>query len=291
MEKPITLQGRELDTTDIQFIRRLIEENPRWSRRKISIALSEAWNWRNAKGDLKDMACRSLLVKLHNKNYVQLPDRRQKPSNRMTTRIIPEVTHNTDPIEQRLKELRPIKIINVHLHKEYDSLYSCLLSRYHYLGYSSPVGENMKYLILDSVNRPLACLLFGSAAWSSTDRDTYIGWDSTTRKRNINLTTNNTRFLILPWVSTPHLASHILASVSRRIAQDWVERYGHGVYLLETFVEQDRFKGTCYIAANWCFAGQTKGRSRNDKKNTLSVPVKAIYLYPLNKKYRAILNA
>lgn len=291
MDEIVRLQGRELAPTDIEFVRQLIANNSTWSRRQISIALSEAWDWRNAKGDLKDMASRTLLVKLHKRGHIELPPRRQTPSNRMTQRQITHVLHDTAPIEQPLKTLRPLKVIQVHQHEAYEALYSTLLSAHHYLGYRSPVGENAKYLILDNRDRPLACLLFGSSAWSSADRDVYIGWDREARQRNLNYTTNNTRFLILSWVKVPHLASHILGLISRQIKLDWEERYGHPVYLLETFVQQDRFKGICYQAANWQQVGQTKGLSRNSTRHTSKVPIKSIYLYPLVADYREKLAA
>jgi hypothetical protein len=141
----------------------------------------------------------------------------------------------------------------------------------------------MKYLVFDNNRRPLACLLFGSAAWSCAARDDFIGWDRDTRINHLRLVTNNTRFLILPWVKIPHLASHLLSLITRRIINDWRNKYGHGLLLLETFVEVDRFRGTCYKAANWRCAGLTKGRSRNDRYTSLHVPVKAVYLYPLVK--------
>ena len=291
MNKNVRLQGRELAPSDIEFIRQLIANHPLWSRRQISIALSEAWDWRNAKGDLKDMASRTLLVKLHERGYIELPARRQTPSNRMTQRQIQVEFHDTSSIEQALKALRPLKVIQVHQHKEYEALYSTLLCTYHYLGYRSAVGENAKYLVLDKLDRPLACLLFGASAWSTADRDVYIGWDQQARQRNLNFTTNNTRFLILPWVKVAHLASHILGLISRQVKQDWEERYGHPVYMLETFVQQDRFKGTCYQAANWQHVGQTQGRSRNDRQGLLHVPIKSIYVYPLVADYRQKLAA
>lgn len=290
MKDILKLQGRDLAACDINFVRQLISTHPGWSRRRLSIALSEAWDWRNARGDLKDMASRTLLVKLHDRGHIKLPPRRQQPSNRMTQRQIQHVLHDITPIEQPLKALRPLNVINVHQDKRYDALYNCLLSSHHYLGFSSPVGENMKYLVLDNQDRPLACLLFGSSAWSCADRDASIGWDQATRQHNLNLTTNNTRFLILPWLTVPHLASHILGLISRRINQDWHARYGHPVYLLETFVDQ-RFKGTCYQAANWRHVGETRGRSRNDRDNCLQVPIKSIYLYPLVADYQTRLGA
>ena len=289
MNQVVTLQGRELARTDIDFIRELIAENPAWSRRQLSIALSMAWQWRNANGVLKDMACRSLLVKLHDRGQIELPARRQTPTSRMAKRNIADITHDTALIEQPLKTLRPLNIIDVRRHRDYEPLYSCLLSRYHYLGYTSSVGENMKYLLVDCVGRPLACLLFGSSAWSCASRDDFIGWDSATRRQNIHLTTNNTRFLIFPWVRVAHLASHILALISRRISEDWVLRYGHDVCLLETFVDKARFAGTCYRAANWQHVGNTRGRSRNDRHTQMKVPVKSVFLYPLVPNYQTLL--
>lgn len=282
----VTLQGRQLTRADIDFVRQLITDHPAWSRRQLSIGLSTAWQWRNAKGDVKDMACRSLLVKLHERDYIQLPPRRQTPSRRMARRI-PDVAHDTSPIHQSLAALRPLRVINVHRDQDNEPLFSCLLSRYHYLGYTSSVGENMKYLVVDRGGRPLACLLFGSSAWSCVSRDAAVGWDRASRQRNLQFTTNNTRFLIFPWVRVPHLASHLLALISRRISQDWLSRYGHSVYLLETFVDSARFAGTCYRAANWQHVGHTRGRSRNDRHNRIKVPIKSVYLYPLVTDYQA----
>jgi hypothetical protein len=144
-------------------------------------------------------------------------------------------------------------------------------------------------MVFDGKQNPLACLLFGSAAWKCAPRDEFIGWNAETRKTNLHLATNNMRFLILPWVRVPHLASHILGRVARRIGADWEKRYGHPVYLLETFVERHCFQGICYQAANWIYVGQTKGRSRNGRPD-LKVPVKDIYLYPLTKRFRHLLS-
>lgn len=290
MNQVVTLQGRELTCADINFIRQLIAQNPKWSRRRLSIELSTAWQWRNAGGALKDMACRSLLVKLHDRAVIELPPRRQTPTSRMTMRSVPDIAHDTALIDRPLKILRPLRVIDVHSCSDYEPLYSSLLSRYHYLGYTSSVGENMKYLVVDRAGRPLACLLFGSPAWSCASRDDFIGWDSATRRQNIHLTTNNTRFLIFPWIKVPHLASHILGLISRRISEDWTVRYGHGICLLETFVDRTRFAGTCYRAANWRQVGHTRGRSRNDRYTQIQVPIKSVLLYPLTPDYRLKLH-
>lgn len=286
----MVMQGRELTHADVDFVRALIAENPAWSRRRLSVELSKVWGWRNGKGVLKDMACRSLLVKLHERKYIELPARRQMPTSRMTARRIPDVAHDTSVIHHRLAALRPLNVIVVYRDSSYERLFSCLLSRYHYLGYKSPVGENMKYLVSDGSGRPLACLLFGSSAWSCASRDEFIGWDRDARRRNIHLTTNNARFLVLPWVTVPHLASHVLAMISRRVSQDWMSHYGHGVYLLETFVDRARFAGTCYRAANWRLVGETRGRGRNDRYTRQQVPVKSVFAHTLTPDWRARLH-
>ena len=160
------------------------------------------------------------------------------------------------------------------------------LTRNHYLGYNRTVGESMKYLIRDCADRLLACILLGSAAWKTAPHDTFIGWDRKVREKNLGYVTNNMRFLILPWVRVPLLASHILSRISRRISKDWMTRYGHPIYLLETFVDRSLFRGICYKAANWILVGQTKGRTRNDRNSTIKVSVKDIYVYPLDKDFR-----
>jgi len=170
-------------------------------------------------------------------------------------------------------------------------LFNGLLGRYHYLGHRNTVGENLRYLVRDRMGRPVACALFGSAAWKCADRDAFLGWDRATRERNLQRLTNNTRFLVLPWVVVPHLASHVLGLIARRIRADWQSKYGHPVHALETFVDRDRFKGTCYQAANWLRLGATRGRTRNDREHRIRATVKDVYLYPLVEDFRRQLCA
>jgi hypothetical protein len=168
------------------------------------------------------------------------------------------------------------------------ALFENLLHRHHYLSYRSPVGENLQYLVSDRQGRPLACVLFGAAAWQCADRDAYIGWDAATRGQGLPLIANNSRFLIIPWVGVPSLASHLLSRIARRLSGDWQRKYGHPIYLLETFVQRDRFTGCCYRAANWRHVGQTKGRSRQNRPDgrPYRLPVKDVYLYPLHPHFR-----
>ncbi len=284
MEKEIRIQGRDLGENDIQLINDLIDKNSSFSRRQLSIELCKQWNWCNAKGLLKDMASRSLMLKLDRLNLIQLPPRRRDPVNRMRQKKIAFVEHDKTPIECSLKEVLPLKLINVHDYRKVDGLFSYLMHQYHYLGYKGSVGENMKYVILDRYNRVLGLMLFGSAAWSAEKRDHFIGWSVREKESKLQLITNNTRFLILPWVNIKYLASHILSQIGKRVAEDWVKRYGHPVVLLETFVDRQRFQGTCYRAANWIKVGETKGRSRNDRHKKIKVPLKDIYLYPLTRR-------
>jgi hypothetical protein len=190
-----------------------------------------------------------------------------------------------------LAELTPLTLVIAKPGSFENKSFVHYLAQYHYLGFQRTVGENIKYLVRDQHGRDLACVLFGSAAWKTAPRDAFIGWSDTQRQGNINLLTNNTRFLILPWVSVPHLASHILGLILRQLRTDWLSKYGHPVHLVETFVEQNRFRGTCYRAANWRCVGQTRGRSRQDRYTTLRVPIKDIYLYPLIQDFRRELCA
>jgi hypothetical protein len=287
MGETTRVQGREITEDDIELVRRLITANPSWNRTQLSKELCLLWNWRAAKGQLKDMACRTLLSKLEQRGYITLPA--QQTAGRGCRKVsIPYVPHKTVPIACSLSDLEPVTI---QLVEDAGLLerFQCLLARYHYLGFRCTVGENIKYLVFDREQNSLACVLFGSAAWKCAPRDEFIGWDAETRRANLHLVTNNMRFLILPWVRVPHLASHILGRVARRISSDWMEKYGHPIYLLETFVERDCFRGICYQAANWIYIGQTKGRSRNGHPD-LKVPIKDIYLYPLTKRFRDLLS-
>ena len=284
----MVIQGRSVSEEDIAQIQELMRSNPNWHRTQLSRGLCQEWGWVNHRGQVKDMACRALLLKLEALGYLTLPKRQSACPNAYRNRVIQDVFHETTPIEGFLKDLMPLSI-EVVRGKGSLSLFAFLLSRYHYLGYRGSVGENIKYLVFDCRGRPLSCVLFGSAAWKVGCRDRYIGWDGVQRPKRLHLMTNNMRFLVLPWVRVPHLASHVLSRIVRRIGDDWKRIYGHDVVLLETFVDVSRFRGTCYRAANWRYVGRTKGRSRNDRYATIRVPQKDVYLYPLRSGFREVL--
>jgi hypothetical protein len=232
------------------------------------------------------MACRTLLLKLERSGQIQLPPRRAGRPNERGYRPVAELAHDRTPIECDLKSLQPLRIEPLKAGDPRLTLFKFLLQRYHYLGLRSCVGETIKYLVEDCQGRLLACLLFAAAAWKVQARDRFIGWDGGARQRNLFLLANNTRFLILRWVRVPSLASHLLGRLCRRLSDDWRQKYGHPIYLLETFVQRERFRGVCYKAAGWVHVGVTTGRSRNDVHANLIVPVKDIYLHPLTADFR-----
>jgi hypothetical protein len=285
-----TIQGRRIGGGEVAEIQGLIESHPQWSRRQLSRILAERWQWYAASGQLKDMAARTLLLKLQERGLIALPPRRQTPSPRGLDTVgdlfdsLP-----LEPVVASLSSLRPLQI-QVLRPKEPDyRLFQRYLRQHHYLGHRGPVGENLSYLIRSRAGVDLACLLFGAAAWQCAPRDHWIGWSAEQRAQGLPFIANNGRFLILPWVIVPHLASHLLSQIARRIAGDWQGRYGHSIDLLETFVQRDRFQGTCYQAANWIQVGQTTGRTRQSQRyrdNAVHAPVKDIYLYALSSDAR-----
>jgi hypothetical protein len=287
MDKPLDIQGRQLSSGDLDQIRNLISENPDWHRTRLSRELCGIWNWRRPNGGLKDMACRELLRKLESRRLLTLPEARHEGHRK---RKIHPIEHDRQPIDVRLPDLIPLRTEEVSSDSDGSALFSYLVKEYHYLGYESPVGENMKYLVRSRDGRLIGCLLFGSASWKVEARDRTVGWNLESRKRNLLFLTNNTRFLILPWVTVKNLASHILSLVLNRLNHDWRKKYHHDILSVETYVDSSRFRGTCYQAANWQFVGQTKGRSRQDRHRNLNVPVKDIYLYPLHRNWKTLLQ-
>jgi hypothetical protein len=286
MEQGTLVQGRTLSTEDIGFIRQLISDHPDWHRTRLSQEVCRCWNWINGQGHFKDMAARSLLRKLDAKGLIRLPAPVRSANNAFRHRSDSLIDVDQIPITEGLSEIAPIGVVCVQ-EPGHARLFRGLLQAHHYLGYSGPVGENLRYLVFDREERPLACLLFGAPAWRVADRDRFIGWNDAARKQGLSRIANNMRFLILPWVRVEHLASHLLGQVRRRLSADWRNKYGHPIDLLETFVEEDRYRGTCYAAANWIRVGQTTGRSRNDRHKRLQVPVKSVWLYPLGKHFRS----
>ena len=278
----IHVQGRDISAGDIALIEDLINSHPNWSRTRLSRELCLCWNWRNDAGNLKDMSCRMLLLKLEKMGYMELPPGIHSGNNNERNKIVEPVLHSKELISEDIKELLPLQICVVERADGYDlKLFKYFISAYHYLGWRGPVGEHLKYLVLDNQSRPLACLMFGASAWKIEARDRFIGWSPKSRVRNLCFIANNNRFLILPWIKVKCIASHILGLISRRISGDWQKKYNHEIYMLETFVEDNRFLGTSYKASNWVYLGKTLGRGRNDIKKEYRLPIKSIWVYVL----------
>lgn len=281
-------RGREIRPEDILYIRALIERHPNESRRKLSARLCEAWQWRQSNGALRDMVCRGMLLMLERAGQIALPPVSYVRHNPLAKRPRPEpMLIDTTPIEEPLRNLQPLKFEQVRRTSQ-GSLFNSLMEQHHYLGYEQPVGEHLKYLVWAD-GRPIACMAWSSAPRHLASRDNYIGWDAAARRSNIRFIAYNTRFLILPWVRVEHLASHILGRMAARISADWQQLYGHPVYFLETFVDPERFRGTCYRAANWVLLGRTTGRGKQSNSYVPNRSIKEVLALPLTKRFRELL--
>ncbi len=282
-------RGREIRAEEIVFIRRLIAEHPRASRRALSSKLCEAWQWKQANGAPRDMVCRGLLLMLHRAGQIELPRVRFTPPNPLARRPQPApVLMDTTPLHGPLSQLRPLHFQQVRRTGD-EPVFNSLIEHHHYLGYEQPVGEHLKYLVW-AQGRPVACLAWSSAPRHLGSRDRFIGWSAEARRRNIRFLAYNSRFLILPWVQVEHLASHLLGCMARVLSDDWERIYGHPIYFLETFVDPERFRGTCYRASNWVLLGRTTGRGKDDQTNRPNRSIKEVLGYPLTPRFRQLLQ-
>lgn len=282
-------RGRSVTSEEISFIRQLITDHPRLSRWKLSRQLCEAWQWKQANGALRDMVCRGLLLMLDRAGEIQLPPVKRVVRNRLAQRERPEpVIPDNRPVRGSLRDLQPLEFVQVRRTAE-EPLFNSLLEQYHYLGYEQPVGEHLKYLV-KAGGQVIACLAWSSAPRHLKLRDRYLGWSEDARQRNVRLLAYNTRFLILPWVRVPHLASHVLGRMAKLVPQDWQQRYAHPIYWLETFIDTSRFAGTCYRAANWQAIGTTQGRGHRAPTLAQTRPVKRMLGLPLHRKFRELLQ-
>ncbi len=290
MDATLRYRGRTIHDTDVVFIRELIAAHPTASRRVLSTKLCEAWDWVQPNGALRDMVCRGLMLELHRRGRIELPPVRKVPPNNVVRREAPHRCEvDTTPIRGSLAELRPLEFRQVRWTAA-ESLFAALIEEHHYLGYTRPVGEHLKYIIY-SGSRPVACFAWSSAPRHLGPRDRHIGWSAEARRRNIRGVAYNTRYLILPWVEVPHLASHLLGRMVRVLSRDWPRIYGHPIYFLETFVDPGRFRGTCYRAANWVDLGWTTGRGKDAPTKRPNRPLKQVLGYALTGRFRERLAA
>jgi len=287
MDTAIHYRGQTVGAAEVAFIRQLITDHPTASRRQLSTLLCQAWNWVQPNGVLKTMVCRSLMLQLHRAGLIILPPQRQHPANPLAQRHRPSAAAlplSWAPLPPTLAALGPIELRQVRRTTE-EPLCEGLLAQYHYLAYTQPVGEHLKYLAW-ARGTPVACLAWSSAPRHLEPRDQFIGWTAAQRRRRLHLLAYNTRYLILPWARVPHLASHLLARMARVLSADWQRLYAHPIYWLETFIDPARFASTCYRAANWIDLGVTTGRGKDDQTNRSHLPLKELWGYPLVPDFR-----
>ena len=281
----IKYQGRVATSEDVAFINKLIAENPDDSRCALSKKLCKAWGWVQPNGALRDMVCRGFMLQLHRAGYIKLPPRRCTPNNPLLNRKKPvKIKIDETAVSTSLSGLQALEFRQVRRTPS-EKLFNSLIEQYHYLGYCHPVGEHLKYIVF-AQQRPIACLSWSSAARHIGCRDRFIGWSKDVRQKNLSLIAYNSRFLLLPWVRISHLASHILGRMVKILSSEWETIYNHPIYFLETFVDKERFRGTCYRAANWILIGETTGRGKNDQTNKPNRSIKAVWGYPLSKNFR-----
>jgi hypothetical protein len=285
METVLRYRGRAIEPDDVRCVRALIAARPEASRRALSIELCRAWGWVQDNGALRDAVCRGLLLALHRGGHIELPA--PKPTmrgNAWARRRPAPVAVDTTPIACSLGELGAVALRQARRTDD-ESLVNSLVAHHHYLGYRQPVGEHLKYLVVAG-ERPIGCFLWSSAPRHLAPRDTFLGWTPAQRTRNLRYVAYQTRFLILPWVRVPHLASHLLGRMSAQLSADWEKVYAHPIYFTETFVDPERNRGTCYRAANWTPLGLTKGRGKDDHTNRQNRSLKLLFGYPLVRDFR-----
>ncbi len=280
--------GRVFTCQEIDRIRQLIAVEPKRNRLQLSKIVCEQFQWLRPDGRLKDMSCRVAMLRMHHDGLICLPTPQKKNGNGKTRPKISCASDPQKPISLPAGQLGHLLFRPISTKKD-SYLWNELIERYHYLGHKPLPGAQIRYLVFSSSHGLLAALGFGAAAWKVAPRDHFIGWTTQQRVSNLHLIVNNARFLILPWVTSKNLASRILSGVAKQLPHDWQSRYNYTPVLLETFVQKDRFKGTCYRAANWSLLGQTKGRGKLDRYNKYSLPIKDIFVYPLSKSFKSIL--
>jgi uncharacterized protein DUF4338 len=286
MDWVLRYRGKNVTTTEVQFIKELIVAHPSLSRRRLSTKLCQAWNWVQANGQLRTMVCRGLMLALHRAGWIELPPVRQVSINPLGQRRkpAPVLDLSWQSIQSTVPELGPIEIRQVRRTPD-EKLFASLMQAHHYLAYTQPVGEHLKHLVY-ARGTPLACLAWSSAPRHLAPRDRFIGWSKEQRKAGLGGIAYNSRFLILPWAKVPHLASHVLARVAPVVSADWQKLYQHPIYLLETFIDPGRFRGSCYRAANWIYLGQSTGRGKADLTHRANRSLKELWVYPLTRDFR-----
>jgi len=279
--------ARYFSVEDIQTIRDLIAQNPKLQRSALSRKLCQLWGWTKPNGELKDMTCRVALLRIQADGLIELPPSRIGVVRKRAHFPSTCASDAQAPIRQPVHEL-PRITLQVVSGKSTSLLWNEYMARYHYLGYAAMSGSQIRYNAFAG-EQLVACISFCACAWKLKDRERHIGWSEEQRQRNLQLVINNARFLVLPWIESKGLASKILSLAARQLPRDWKHRYGFEPVLLETFVEYERHKGTCYKAANWVNVGRTAGRGKKSTSHKVLIPAKDIWLYPLRKNFSTLL--
>lgn len=283
--------GHQVTDSELALIKEMTEEFWGISRTELAETLCELLEWKRPNGRLKGVECRQFLEELEAQSVVRLPKPRQgKPKGARAKAGRSEPGEAQQSIKGKLRELGEVTLVKVESREDRE-LWKELVDRYHYLGFKTPFGAYLRYLIRtdDPETRTLGCLQFSSPAWALEQRDRWIGWDPETRKARLQWVVQNSRFLLLPWIEVKGLASHVLSKAAGQVVVDWEEAFKCRPVLLETFVDQERYTGTCYRAANWTYLGETKGRGRMDRENQHKEAVRSIFVLPLTRRFRTIL--
>jgi hypothetical protein len=276
---------RAVTAEEVQFLRELIAAHPWESRYRLSILVCEAWDWRRPNGSLCDQICRSQMLELERAGLIRLPAVRFKVRNPLAHRRRPRpVSVNRTPVCMSLRELGALRFEQVR-RTPWEGVFNWLLESEHPLGYSQPVGQALKFLVFAGL-QPVALFAWSSAPRHLGPRDRHIGWSQEQRLKNIRYVAYQTRYLIPSWVQVPHLASHLLARMTRMLPAEWQKVYGHPVYFAETFVDPATHRGICYRAANWLFLGRTQGLGKDSRSKKPNRSIKEVLGLPLTADYR-----
>jgi hypothetical protein len=289
-DSPRRYCGRNFTGAEIEWLRGLINSDRGLRRAALSRIFCEKVNWIRPDGRLKDMSCRVAMLRMERDGLIKLPPPRSGNGNGSIRPPATSLSNPRLPLCCPAGQLGELALEPVRTRTE-SRLWNELIERHHYLGYTPVPGAQIRYLVYSEADHLLAALGFGASAWQTAARDTFIGWTSEQRQRNLHLVVNNSRFLIMPWITCPNLASRILGAAARRLPGDWSSRYNYRPAMLETFVETGRFRGTCYRAANWLHVGQTTGRGKLEKSKQGRLPIKDVFLLPIRKNFRLILTA
>ena len=276
--------ARDFSQAELGAIAELMRAEPSLNRAQLSRRVCDMLDWRKTDGAAKEMSCRVAMLRMQADGLIELPASRIRQRRRRAQAPASSASDAQPALTMPVHELPALRLEIVQAASPHARLWNEYMARYHELGFTPLSGSQMRYAVFAG-DRWVALLSFGASAWRLASRDAFIGWSDSQRRANLQRVVNNARFLILPWVRSKGLASKVLAKAARRLPADWQHRYGYRPVLLETFVQTDRHRGTCYSAANWTRVGQTVGRGKKALTHEQTLPIKDVWLYPLRRDY------